>query len=136
MNLGNNITVNSAAILNSNADIDFGNFTVSGTGSFTTSSGSTLIIGSADGLSVSGATGNVQVSGTRTFNAGSIYYYNGSAAQVTGNGLPSTIGELVIDNAANVSLSSDVNVTSLITFNAGRLNLSSSRLSYLSLIHI
>ncbi|MFY8035253.1 MAG: beta strand repeat-containing protein, partial [Flexibacteraceae bacterium] len=132
LNLGNNIAVNTAAVVSANADIDFGNFVVSGTGSFTTSSGSTLIIGSADGISASGATGNVQVSGTRTFNAGSIYYYNGGSAQVTGNGLPSSIAELVVDNASNVTLSSDVNVTSLITFNAGRLNLSSSRLSYSS----
>lgn len=130
INLGSDITVNTAANIGANADIDFGNFVVSGTGSFTTSSGSTLIIGSADGISTSGATGNVQVSGSRTFNVGSIYYYNGSAAQITGNGLPSSVAELVIDNGFNLSLSSDVNVTSTIAFNAGRLNIDNNRLSY------
>src|SRR5205085_8620077 len=79
---------------------------ISGAGSFTLSSGATLGIGSTDGITSSGATGNIQVTGTRTFNTAN-YAYNGSAAQVTGNGLPSIVNNLTINNSAGVTLTNN-----------------------------
>jgi len=75
------------------------------TGSFTLSSGATLGITSAAGITSSGATGNIQVTGTRTFNTGANYIYNGSGAQATGNGLPTTAitGNITIANGASVT---------------------------------
>lgn len=75
---------------------------VQGGGSFTTSTGSTLGIRATDGISTSGATGNIRVTGTRTFNTAN-YIYNGSAAQITGTGLPATVNDLVINNSAGVT---------------------------------
>ena len=60
-------------------------------------SGSDLKIGSTAGITSSGATGSVQTS-TRNFNTAANYTYSGTAAQVTGNGLPATVNNLTIAN--------------------------------------
>ena len=71
----------------------------SGTGGpVTIASGANLEIGSTAGISSSGATGNIQVSGTRTFSTGANYSYIGTAAQITGNGLPGTVNNLTVSN--------------------------------------
>ena len=53
--------------------------------------------------------GNIRVTGTRSFNAGANYIYNGSIVQNTGDGLPATVNSLVFNNAGGA-----------VTFNAAR----------------
>lgn len=65
-----------------------------GNGSFTLQSGGTLLVTSPAGITASGNSGNIQVSGTRSYSGGNIHYI-GTAAQATGNGLTA---------AANVSI--------------------------------
>ncbi len=73
----------------------------SGTPNFTLNAGATLKIGSPQGITTTGATGNIQLGGTRTYNGGANYEYKGTAAQVTGNGLPATLTALLtINNTA------------------------------------
>jgi hypothetical protein len=69
-------------------------------GTFTLLAGATLGITSPDGITstASGAYGNIQVTGTRSYNTGANYIYNGSSPQSTGDGLPATIGNLTISN--------------------------------------
>lgn len=75
---------------------------VSGGGSFTLSSGATLGITSTSGIDTTGATGNIQVSGKRTFNTGANYIYNGTSNQSTGTGFPTNLtGILTINNSGN-----------------------------------
>ena len=76
---------------------------INGNGDFTLSSGATLRIGSTAGItSGTTASGNIQVTGTRTFNAGAKYVYNGTANQDTGTGLPTALtGSLTINNPGN-----------------------------------
>ena len=71
------------------ATVDFGTSIISSgsTGSFTMNPGGTLITANTAGITTSGATGSIQLSGTRTYYGGGNYVYNGTAAQVTGNGL-------------------------------------------------
>ena len=45
------------------------------------------------------ASGSIQTT-TRTFSSGGTYIYNGTAAQVTGTGLPATVNGLGVNNAA------------------------------------
>ena len=72
---------------------------------FVLSSGATLRIGSTSGITTSGATGNIQVTGARTFNSGANYVYNGTAAQNTGTGFPTNLtGSLTINNSNGVTL--------------------------------
>lgn len=98
-----------------------GTATMAGDGDFSLNSGGTLGVTSTEGITASGATGNIQNTGTRTFSTGANYEYNGSAAQNTGNGLPATVNSLTIDNAAGVTLSADVSVTSTLDLTDGLL---------------
>ncbi|MDI6765689.1 MAG: T9SS type A sorting domain-containing protein [Bacteroidota bacterium] len=90
-----------------------------GKGTFELADGGTLGIGSPDGITTSGATGNVQVTGTRTFSSLANYVYNGTVAQVTGNGFPANCNNLTINNSAGVTLSSDHTVDGVLTLLSG-----------------
>jgi Secretion system C-terminal sorting domain len=93
----------------------------SGTGSvFFNDTLSTLEIGSANGISASGATGNVQTD-TRNFSKKAYYYYNGTSAQATGSGLPDSVYRLHIQNPADVTLSSQLCVTQQLALDSGLL---------------
>jgi hypothetical protein len=85
------------------------------TGTFTLSSGATLGIGHTEGITSSGATGNIRVSGTRTYNTGANYIYNGAGVQVTGNGLPSTVASFTTSGSASVTTSSSLTVSNNVT---------------------
>jgi len=107
--------------------------TAAGTGASLTIGSSfngSLNIGSADGITLSGALGNVQTSGTRTFSNDGNYIYNGSTAQVTGSGLPSSIKNLTINNSNGVTLSGSTTVNGTLTMNSGQLALGGNTLAY------
>ncbi|MGL2963206.1 T9SS sorting signal type C domain-containing protein [Flavobacterium sp. RSB2_4_14] len=120
-----------------------GNLTISSAGlitgentnsNFTLASGATLQIGSADGIATTGATGNVQASGTRTYSAGANYFYNGTAAQVTGSGLTqNTPANLTINNSAGITLSAATTISGLLTMTNGTLNMANANLTVGSL---
>lgn len=98
--------------------LDMGVFIISNKGTFTTSAGSTLGIGHAAGLSpTSTATGNVQVSSTKSYSSSTNFLYKGTVAQVTGTGLPTTIGRLIIDNTSGVNTSGGVTLSQGTTIN-------------------
>lgn len=95
-----------------------------GSPGFTVYSGGIIKIGSKNGITTTGTSGNIQTSGARNFDAGANYIYNGAYNQVTGNGLPSSItGSLTV---ANTGAMGDNTVT-LTTNNTqtAKLNLSS-----------
>ncbi len=109
--------------INSGATVDLGTSVLDGSsGTFTMASGGSIITAHASGLSTTAATGSIQVTGTKTYNTGN-YTYNGSSAQVIGNG-PSTVTSMTINNAAGVSLSTTVTVTETLTLSAGSLTVS------------
>ncbi|HEY1171931.1 MAG TPA: LamG-like jellyroll fold domain-containing protein [Verrucomicrobiae bacterium] len=117
-------TVNSGsglAQVTAGARLNTGSFNLLGTGTFTLNANGTLGIGSVDGITDSGATGNIRTT-TRNYSTNGIYSYNGSALQVTGNGLPGDAGQRVlrlsIDNASGVVLSQSTTASNL-TFSAG-----------------
>ena len=109
-------------IPNTGTTVNLATYVLTGSGDFIMSSSTGLMMGSTGGISTSGATGNVQVTGTRTYGATSDYTYNGTAAQVTGNGLPATVKNLTIDNAAGVTLSGTVEVSNQLSMASGKLN--------------
>jgi parallel beta-helix repeat protein len=124
INSGSSLAMSGALTLTAGT-LNMGTNTISGAGSFTVGSGGNLGIGSTAGITSSGATGNVQVSGSRSFSAAANYTYNGSSAQVTGNGLPATVNNLTVNNSAGVTLTATVAVSSDLTITAGTLDLSS-----------
>jgi len=89
--------------------LNCGNYLITGAGNFNLTSGASLKIGSAQGINTSGATGNIQVTGTRIFSTQANYEYNGSSAQVTGNALDDC-NNLIINNVSGITMSGAVNV--------------------------
>jgi hypothetical protein len=127
--LAGNLTVNSSVTVQSGGVLNDGCFVLSGPGSFTLAAGGTLGICSPAGISSSGSTGAVQVTGTRTFGADALYTYNGSAAQVTGSGLPATVRALTLSNSAGLTLTDDVTATSAVALAGGVLRTGSNVLT-------
>ena len=113
-----NISVNSGSILQMGTGASPSIFSGS-IGTFTLSSGATLGITSPDGITSSGATGNVQVTGTRTYSTGASYTYNGSGAQASGDGLPvaAITGNLTIASGSIVTATNAIIENSTITVN-------------------
>jgi hypothetical protein len=97
-------------------------------GTFTLSSGGAISIGDPAGISSSGATGNIRVTGSRTFSTGANYIYAGSVAQVCGDGLPATVAGLTINNGAGLTLSSNVTVSNILTLTNGRITTGSNEI--------
>jgi hypothetical protein len=119
------LTVNGVLICGTN--------NIVGSGTFTLSAGASLRIGSPDGISSSGATGNIQTS-TRNFNVGANYVYNGTGTSlITGNGLPSSVNAITINltNATDIiTLTNPVTTTgSIYSFQRGRLKLGNNDIS-------
>jgi hypothetical protein len=112
--------------------LDDGCQVLTGAGAFTLEAGATLRSCNAGGISASGASGSIQVTGPRAFSAGASYVYNGTVPQITGDGLPATVLNLSISNAANVALTQDVALTQVLTVQFGNLNLGSRNLLLLS----
>lgn len=114
------ITVNNGAFLQMAAEA-----TVVTGDAFILSSGATLGITSANGITTAGtASGNIR-STNRTYDVGAIYVYNGTVAQNTGTGYPTALtGSLTINNAAGVTI-----VDAARSITTGTLNLTSGTFS-------
>jgi len=94
-----------------------------GLGNFTLNSGGTLKIGSQDGITTSGTTGNVQVSGSRTFDHGASYEYKGSGPQALGDALPNPLYGFGVNNPSGITLDRDLTVNGLVNVINGDLEL-------------
>ncbi|HLG34301.1 MAG TPA: T9SS type A sorting domain-containing protein [Bacteroidia bacterium] len=114
---GGTISGNVDITVNSTSTLDIGTSTVS-CRNFTASSGSTLCISSASGIVTSGSP-NISVSGTTNFSSSSNYIFNGTAAQVTGAGFPSTVNNLTVNNSSGVTLSNNVTVAGTLALTSG-----------------
>ncbi|MGI4762572.1 MAG: beta strand repeat-containing protein [Janthinobacterium lividum] len=131
--LAGNVTVNTSTTVNSGATLNDGCFVLSGAGNFTLADGGTLGICNAAGISAAPATtGAIQTTGTRSFASDASYVYNGTAAQITGTGLPSQVRNLTSTNGSPLALSQAVSIAQVLTLNAGNLNLNNRALTLLS----
>ncbi len=115
-----NVTNNASVTVNSTGTIATGAYILSGSGSFALGQNATIKIGSPQGLASSGNTGNIQVTGSRSFSDQANYEYNGSAHQITGSGLPEELnGNLIINNPVEVAASTSYIVNGTLTLAAG-----------------
>ena len=97
---------------------------ISGAGAFTLNSGAELIISNSSGITSSGASGAIQVTGSRTFSNEANYTYRATSTQVTGNGLPSSVNNLTLDNSG-LSLTNALTVNGVFTQISGSVSGSS-----------
>jgi hypothetical protein len=92
LSIGSTLTDTGTLIVN--GTLNCATNTVFGSGTFTLGLGGTLGIGSIDGITASGATGNIQTT-TRNYDPpthDANFTYNGTAPQNSGNGLPAIVG--------------------------------------------
>ncbi|MBM4399621.1 MAG: T9SS type A sorting domain-containing protein [Candidatus Cloacimonetes bacterium] len=90
---------------------------ISGTGSFTLSSGASFYTTNVNGIyNAPTNTGSVQTS-TRSYSSGASYYYNSAEnSQSTGPGIPSTVYKLGVECPQGLSISKDLTVTDELAF--------------------
>ncbi|MDO7874710.1 M12 family metallo-peptidase [Hymenobacter sp. ASUV-10] len=112
---------------------------ITGPGNFVLEPGATMNICGTQGISLSGATGTVQVTGTRSFGRNGNYEYTtwGAAPAITGSGLPDTINTLLVggDRAQHFNLSNTLVVRRYVQLTSASLYLGNSNLTLLSDIH-
>jgi hypothetical protein len=124
------LTALGTVTIQTGGQINFNLEAVNGQANFIAQTSSKINIGSADGItSTGGFTGNVQVGGTRNFNTGALYTYNGSAAQVTGSGLPSSVDTLTINNVLGISLSQNTTINNRLAMTNGNFILGNNNLT-------
>lgn len=116
----------------SNAIVNFGTSILNGSsGNFILQSNATIKTAHAQGISITGATGSVQVTGTRTYSAGANYVYTGTVAQITGLGLTQNNPKnLTIQSTNTVSLSANTSISGDLLIAQGTLSTSASNYSF------
>jgi hypothetical protein len=117
---GYTISGNADYIVNAGSTLDLGTSVLQGR-NFTLASYAGLISGSPDGIAQSGSVGNIQVTGIRSLSSFADYEYASNVAQVTGNGIPTTVRNLTITNSSNITLSKSVSVNGILTLASGNI---------------
>jgi endo-1,4-beta-xylanase len=124
--LGSGNTIDALPIeVSSGSTLDLGTNVITGSGMFTADSGATLELEHAGGLDNA-----LQVTGAVSLSKHASYTYSGTAAQVTGRLLPDAVNNLVVNNAAGVTLSNSVTVNGTLDLQKGALSSGSHELDY------
>lgn len=127
--LGGPVTVSTAFLVQSGGALATACQPLTGAGTFTLEAGATLGVCDTAGLRATANTGAVRVTGTRSFSADALYAYNGTLAQVTGDGLPATVRSLSLSNAAGLTLSHGLTTTQSVTLTSGVLTTGSAAIT-------
>ena len=123
------LTVMKGGVLNTRGVLATSCLPITGPGSFVLEAGATLGVCNSDGIAATGATGAIQLSGSRTYSNDASYVYNGSDAQTTGAGLPSQVRSLTVNNSAGLTLNNGgLRIAQMLTLTNGDLNTSSRQI--------
>ena len=101
-------------VVNSGTTLDMGQSELFGSGRFILNAGATLATGNDGGLDSA-----VRVTGTVTLDTSASFTFNGSVAQITGVAMPAKVNNLVINNAAGVTLSQPTTINGVLRLQAG-----------------
>ena len=94
-----------------------------GPASFKLNPGATLKIGSPYGINTNGTVGNIHLTGTNVFSEEADYEYKGSAAQMLGTALPSTVKGFAVNNPTGIVLDRNLTVNATLEILNGDLEL-------------
>lgn len=112
----------------SGAIVDFQSILDGSAGGFTQNG--TMIIKHDQGITSSGSTGQIQVSGTRTFSTTGNYQYQGTNAQVLGTALPATVNHLTINNGnTNLAMGGNLTINGALSLSNGCLSIGGNTLT-------
>ncbi len=101
--------------------IDFGDCIIEGNADFITTGAARLAFGTPEGLDKTHSRGNIQLKGKYDLSDQTHFVFNGLVAQETGNGFPSTVTRLTIDNPEGVTLSGPVTIIKKLDLLSGAL---------------
>ncbi|MCF8305414.1 MAG: hypothetical protein K9I71_08225 [Ignavibacteriales bacterium] len=134
------VTLNAGKTINSsnltvNGTLMCAEFEISGTGNFYLNSGASLGVGAENGITESAASGNIQVSGVRSYSSSANYIYNRDGIQYTGDGLPTTVNNFTLQDKDNsgystVFLTDNLTVNGSYIRKSGIINKNGKTLSY------
>jgi|GEM_PF-1629582 hypothetical protein len=114
------ITVNNRMEVDSLAMLNMGTHVISGTGTFDLRGNGGLRIGHLGGITITGATGNIQVTGTRSFSIRGIFHYIGNGNQFSGNALPTATGtKILIVDLNTDNLEFRINTAAAVAISSG-----------------
>jgi len=105
-----------------NGTLELGTTILEGNGDITIGPAATLMIGSDAGIDKKSMTGNIQMTGKKDYHKDATYVFNGTVSQHTGNGIPSVIKNLVIDNSSGVNMDQHIQVLNSISLRKGVMN--------------
>jgi hypothetical protein len=109
-----------AFIVHDSASLSFGTHAIGGESAFRCLAGSTLDIGSPDGIQATASLGNVRTR-TRELSPLASYRFTGTGPQSTGNGLPGNLRTLRVDKPqGNLILGRPIRVTNALMLSKGR----------------
>jgi len=107
-------------------------FLLTGTGVFSMNSGGRLDVGNTAGITTAGATGSVQTT-TRNYNPSTHnngnFIFSGTSAQVTGNGLPTTMRTFTANNSNTVTLTNSITSSDSLHITQGTLAVGSNNVT-------
>lgn len=99
------------------------NSVIGGGGNFYLADGATIEVGSSQGISAVGNTGNIQTTFERYFSQEANYIYNGVANQITGTALTEAADVIISNTKGIVTFSSVVNMNYLVIESGAKVNL-------------
>lgn len=100
-------------------ELQMGSTVLDGEGDFQTGPEAILMIGAPEGIHKKEMQGNIQLKGKRELHKDATYVFNGTVKQHSGNGLPSQIRKLVVDNRSGVELDQSLTVSHQLELQSG-----------------
>ncbi|MEZ5024827.1 MAG: hypothetical protein R2728_16505, partial [Chitinophagales bacterium] len=97
---------------------------ISGIGSFNIQPGSTFKYGNNNGITTAGASGNIQVTGTRSFPSTASYGFTSTANMESGNGLPTNVVNIYLEKSGlsdKVTLTDNITIGSIFDMDRGNI---------------
>ncbi|KAA9332613.1 T9SS type A sorting domain-containing protein [Adhaeribacter soli] len=128
LSLASDLNVSTGRSFVVNGELQTNANVIRGGGNFVLNFGSIFGVGSPSGITSVGAAGNIQVTGIRSYGGLVTYIYNGTSPQITGDGLPTLITDLTINNNSGITLSREVTVNNLLKMNEGILKTNGNNL--------
>lgn len=124
LTLSDNLPLVGTLRVQSGGILRVGSRVISGIGAIIVEDGALVEISDENGIPdlYNRTIGAFRNSGGRTFSSSADYTFNGSSAQVTGIGFPSGAKNLVVNNAAGVTVTNNLKVSRMVTATSGTIN--------------